>query len=113
MDLIGAINIKGDVKPEFSLRIDPSTIKRMKALQTKDAQRFKYLRILVEGGGCAGFSYAFDVISEEDKEKILESEQADESEVLLFKTKTEDGEMTVISDNLTMELINGSTISYT
>jgi len=43
----------------FQLGIAESTMERIKKLQTSDAARCKYLRILVEGGGCAGFSYAF------------------------------------------------------
>ena len=78
---------------------------RMDVLQMKDKQRYAVLKILVEGGGCSGFSYDFDVISDEQSEKLI-SEMED---VLLF---THPRGMRILSDQLTMEMINGSTIEY-
>jgi iron-sulfur cluster assembly 2 len=52
----------------------------------------------VEGGGCAGFQYAFDMISEDKKE-------ADD---LVFTR----GDVSIVSDEMTLEMINGSRIEY-
>ena len=60
------------------------------------------MKILVEGGGCSGFSYSFDVVSDE----MLRSEGLEEP--LYFER---DG-VRVVSDMLTMDMINGSTVEY-
>ena len=60
-----AVSNTGLVKDDFTLVVADSTVMRIKFLQLKDKQRFSVLKILVEGGGCSGFSYNFDVISEE------------------------------------------------
>ena len=58
----------------------------------------------MEGGGCSGFSYGFDVISEQQA-KQAETEMEG---MLIFER---DG-VRIVSDELTMEMINGSTIEY-
>lgn len=57
------------------------------------------LRILVEGGGCAGFQYAFDMVSKQEAIK---------EDALVFEA---DG-ITVVSDAITLEMIQGSSIQY-
>ena len=52
----------------------------------------------MEGGGCAGFQYAFDMVPQEEK-------QPDDLEF------TREG-VSVISDEMTMEMISGSRIEY-
>ena len=56
----------GEVEEKFWLTIEDSTIMRIKFLQMKDSEKYGCLRILVEGGGGSGFSYAFDMISMSD-----------------------------------------------
>ena len=65
----------------------------------KDKEKYGCLRILVEGGGCSGFQYAFDVIR---------NDEVNEDEGIVFE---KDG-VKVVSDEMTLEMINGSTIEY-
>lgn len=45
-----------DRKPsDLTLEIHPTCVQRIKRLQDKSGQKDLCLRILVEGGGCAGF----------------------------------------------------------
>ena len=65
----------------------------------KDPTKYGCLRILVEGGGCSGFQYNFDIIP---------LEEIDGEEGIIFE---KDG-IKVVSDEMTLEMINGSTIEY-
>ena len=89
----------GEVEEKFWLTIEDSTIMRIKFLQMKDSEKYGCLRILVEGGGGSGFSYAFDMISLSD---------IDPEEAITFE---KDG-IKVVSDEMTLEMINGSKIEY-
>ena len=89
---------------EFSLILDDSAVMRVKFLSLKDAQKYAALKILVVGGGCSGFSYEFDVISEEEWERAP-------TEMEDFLGFERDG-LRVASDMMTLEMINGSTIEY-
>ena len=65
----------------------------------KDAEKYGCLRILVEGGGCSGFSYAFDVIP---------LDEIDTEEGITFEKEG----IKVVSDAMTLDMINGSKIEY-
>ena len=62
------------------------------------------MKILVVGGGCSGFSYEFDVVSETELARAMTAS----GDALVFER---DG-VRVLSDVLTLEMINGSTIEY-
>ena len=66
------MNKDGEVMSQFNLVVADSAIMRIKFLQQRDPERFAVLKILVEGGGCSGFSYAFDVISEAEMDVCLQ-----------------------------------------
>ena len=57
------------------------------------------MRLFVEGGGCSGFSYNFE----------LDSEEIDEEEDRLFGP--EGGQLVV--DETSFELLKGSTVDFT
>jgi iron-sulfur cluster assembly accessory protein len=67
---------------------------RIKEIGNDDA----YLRILVEGGGCSGFQYKFD----------LESGNINHDEDLVFE---KDGAKVVV-DEISLDYLKGSTIEY-
>lgn len=57
----------------------------------------KYLRIYVEGGGCSGFQYGFD---------IEENMQEDDFEVPL-------NEFSIVIDSVSMQYLQGATLDFT
>ena len=59
-------DINGKTNEEFSLNVADSAIMRIKFLQLKNKERYAVLKMFVVGGGCSGFSYEFDIISEEE-----------------------------------------------
>lgn len=80
-----------NVKPE--LIITDNCVKRLKTI-TKNTQ--EVLRVSVDGGGCSGFTYKFNLdtkVNEDDK---------------IFK---KDG-VVVVVDNISLDYIKGSTVDY-
>lgn len=57
----------------------------------------KYLRIFVEGGGCSGFQYGFDI-----EEKM----QEDDFEIFL-------NEFSILIDSISMQYLQGATLDFT
>jgi iron-sulfur cluster insertion protein len=57
----------------------------------------KYLRIFVEGGGCSGFQYGFDI-----EEKM----QEDDFEISLNK-------FSILIDSISMQYLQGATLDFT
>ncbi|XP_023288394.1 iron-sulfur cluster assembly 2 homolog, mitochondrial [Orussus abietinus] len=81
--------------PTSDLIIDDSCIQRLKEL-TKGSDKDMFLRISVEGGGCSGFRYTFDLDSNvNEDDKVFQKDGAK-----------------VIADSTTLEYIKGSTIEY-
>ncbi|XP_078484570.1 iron-sulfur cluster assembly 2 homolog, mitochondrial-like [Ciona intestinalis] len=74
------------------LHITDACVKQLKKVATPD----EFLRILVEGGGCSGFTYKFEL-----DHNIMEDD----------KSYERDG-VKVVTDEGSLELIRGSYIDY-
>ena len=68
------------------------------------------MRVFVDAGGCSGFTYNFEVVSDEE---------LDESKDYVFVASTTDSstsasviETKIIIDDITLDMINLSTIDY-
>lgn len=75
--------------------LSPSAAKRINAILAKQSGK-DFLRVSVEGGGCSGFSYKFD----------LEDTQNDDDVVVEL-----DGARVLI-DEMSMEFLRGSEIDF-
>ena len=76
-----------------SLNIDRSCVERLKSIISND----KFLRVLVEGGGCSGFQYKFEI-----------DNKIDPAEDMLF----EEDNIQVVADKESVKILNGATIEY-
>lgn len=76
------------------LRLSDSCVKQLHKIFAENGDGF--LRVSVEGGGCSGFKYTFDVDSDiHDDDRIIER----------------DGARLVI-DEVSLEYLKGSTVDY-
>ncbi|XP_061174538.1 iron-sulfur cluster assembly 2 homolog, mitochondrial-like [Saccostrea echinata] len=74
------------------IKLSDSCVKRLKEIADENS----YLRVVVDGGGCSGFQYKFDIESKiHDDDKVYEK----------------DG-VKIAIDNDSLEFLKGSTIDY-
>ncbi|XP_062621512.1 iron-sulfur cluster assembly 2 homolog, mitochondrial-like [Saccostrea cucullata] len=74
------------------IKLSDSCVKRLKEIADENS----YLRVLVDGGGCSGFQYKFDIESKiHDNDKVYEK----------------DG-VKIAIDKDSLEFLKGSTIDY-
>lgn len=78
---------------DLKLNIDTTAVTQLQKI-LEDTQ---FLRVLVEGGGCSGFQYKFEIDTE-----------IDEEEDLTF----ENNGIKVVSDIESVKILNGSTVEY-
>ena len=77
-----------------SLTLSPSAAKRVAFIADKQG-RAAVLRLSVDGGGCAGFSYKFELGEVEDDDAVTET----------------DG-VTLVVDSVSLDLVDGSQVDY-
>eukprot|EP01032_Pedospumella_encystans_P033938 gene33938-38358_t len=80
-----------------TLIVTNSCAKRIKYLQEKSNDTSLQLRVLVDGGGCSGFQYRFE----------MQPEATEEDDTVFTKNGTR-----VVVDNASFDLIKGSTVDY-
>jgi len=78
-----------------TVTLSDSAAKRIAVILKTDAEK-KAMRVSVEGGGCSGFSYKFDLVGD-----------ADDDDLVLEK-----GEAKVLIDSLSLVYMSGSEIDF-
>jgi len=78
-----------------TVTLSDSAAKRIAVILKSDAEK-KAMRVSVEGGGCSGFSYKFDLVGD-----------ADDDDLVLEK-----GDAKVLIDSLSLVYMNGSEIDF-
>jgi iron-sulfur cluster assembly accessory protein len=75
------------------LKLSDSCVKRLQEIRSRDGS---HLRVFVEGGGCSGFQYKFDLDSKvEEDDRVFERDGAK-----------------IVIDKDSLELVKGSTVDY-
>jgi iron-sulfur cluster assembly accessory protein len=78
-----------------TVTLSDSAAKRIAVILKSDAEK-KAMRVSVEGGGCSGFSYKFDLVGD-----------ADDDDLILEK-----GEAKVLIDSMSLVYMSGSEIDF-
>ncbi|HTO32643.1 MAG TPA: iron-sulfur cluster insertion protein ErpA [Pararhizobium sp.] len=78
-----------------TVTLSDSAAKRIAVILKSDVEK-KAMRVSVEGGGCSGFSYKFDLVSD-----------ADDDDLVLEK-----GDAKVLIDSMSLVYMSGSEIDF-
>lgn len=84
-----------DVKSGMKVEVTDSAAKRINAIVARESGK-NALRVSVEGGGCSGFSYKFDLVSDRNADDIA----------------VEKNGATVLIDELSLIYMGGSVIDF-
>ncbi|KAH8294161.1 hypothetical protein KR054_009095 [Drosophila jambulina] len=90
--LMRHVSASASANPELSVQVSESCLKRLREICVDGS----FLRVTVEGGGCSGFQYKFDLDS-----KLNE----DDREFGEDKAK-------VVIDTISLEYCSGATVDY-
>lgn len=78
-----------------TISVSDAAAKRINHILAKDSEK-SALRVSVEGGGCSGFSYKFDLVSTGEPDDIIIAKQG----------------ATVLIDAVSVEYMDGSEIDF-
>ena len=78
----------------MSLSLSPSAAKRVAAIAERQGKP-AVLRLSVDGGGCAGFSYKFDL-----------------GEIAADDARAVEGGVTLVVDPVSLDLLDGAQVDY-
>ena len=84
---------------DLPVTVSDSAAKRVAAIVAGEADK-SALRVSVEGGGCSGFSYKFDLADAPTDDDIV------------IRATTDRGEATVLIDPVSVMYMNGSVIDF-
>ncbi len=84
-----------DAKSQMKVELTDAAAKRISAILAREAGK-NALRVSVEGGGCSGFSYKFDLVGERNGDDIA----------------VEKNGATVLIDELSLIYMGGSVIDF-
>src|SRR5262245_40910982 len=84
-----------DVKTGMKVELTDAAAKRVAAIVAKEVGK-SALRVSVEGGGCSGFSYKFDLVGERNEDDVA----------------IEKNGATVLIDELSLVYMGGSVIDF-
>lgn len=80
---------------DLAVSLSDRAARRIAQIVAKEAEK-KMLRVSVEGGGCSGFQYRFDLVTEREPDDfVIEKEGA-----------------TVVIDPMSLEYMSGSEIDF-
>mmetsp|Transcript_24139 Transcript_24139/g.57258 ORF Transcript_24139/g.57258 Transcript_24139/m.57258 type:complete len:145 (-) Transcript_24139:28-462(-) len=78
------------------LVLTPRCVQKIKQLRAKNGNEELKLRIGVDGGGCSGMQYTFDLGTKvEEDDRVFESDGAE-----------------VVTDNVSFQFLHGATLDY-
>ena len=80
---------------ETTITVTDSAAKRIAQILSKETDK-NAMRVSVEGGGCSGFSYKFDLVSEQEGDDII----------------LQKGDAKVLIDRLSVVYMDGSEIDF-
>lgn len=87
-------NIPQNQEASPDLELSDSCVKQLHKIFADDKESF--LRVSVEGGGCSGFMYTFDIDTDiSDEDRVIEKDGA-----------------RVVIDDISLEYIKGSTVDF-
>jgi iron-sulfur cluster assembly accessory protein len=86
---------KEDKMTEANITVTDSAAKRIAQILSKETDK-NAMRVSVEGGGCSGFSYKFDLVGSPESDDII----------------LEKGEAKVLIDRLSVVYMDGSEIDF-
>lgn len=79
---------------KLTLKLSDSCIKQLKEILEREKK--KYLRVSVDGGGCSGFQYSFDL-----------DDKVNEDDIIIGENNSQ-----VVIDTVSLEYCAGSTVDY-